>query len=269
MYDVLISPAAKADLDEIIRYIVLELENPIAAQTLSDKVDKRLSDLEEIAPDKTLSEKQQKERVLDVKGQLATAEKDWNRVFDCYFEIARMSESPKKPLVFPGKGFNAAVELMRAEKCAEARAMLERVRTLNLDYRSVLEAMDIEGRTYKVEKNFDAAWNLFKRTLEDKAFQEKGDLGGLVRKATATLKELKPAYAGVFAFVAVMSVRCPPAEKPMMPIRPGSSPRFGASCRTIRTARWASSHAVWCFAIPNGRGVRYMTTTAVIPFALR
>ena len=47
MYDVLISPAAKADLDEIIRYIVLELENPIAAQTLSDKVDERLSDLEE------------------------------------------------------------------------------------------------------------------------------------------------------------------------------------------------------------------------------
>lgn len=46
MYDVLISPAAKADLDEIIRYIVLELENPIAAQTLSDKVDERLSDLE-------------------------------------------------------------------------------------------------------------------------------------------------------------------------------------------------------------------------------
>ena len=48
MYDVLISPAAKADLDEIIRYIVLELENPIAAQTLSDKVDERLSDLEEM-----------------------------------------------------------------------------------------------------------------------------------------------------------------------------------------------------------------------------
>ena len=48
MYDVLISPAAKADLDEIIRYIVLELENPVAAQTLSDKVDERLSDLEEM-----------------------------------------------------------------------------------------------------------------------------------------------------------------------------------------------------------------------------
>ena len=51
MYDVLISPAAKADLDEIIRYIVLELENPVAAQTLSGKVDERLSDLEEM-PDK-------------------------------------------------------------------------------------------------------------------------------------------------------------------------------------------------------------------------
>ena len=158
-----------------------------------------LADLKAVAPDKTLSERQQKERILDAEGQLATAEKDWNRVFDCYFQIVTMSDS-KKPVIFPGKGFNAAVELMRAGKCAEARAMLDRVRTLNLDYRSVLEAMDIEGRTYKVEKNFDAAWNLFKRTLEDKAFQEKGDLGGLVRKATATLKELKPAYAGVFAF---------------------------------------------------------------------
>ena len=48
MYDVLISPAAKADLDEIIRYIVLELENPAAAQTLSNKVDERISDLEEM-----------------------------------------------------------------------------------------------------------------------------------------------------------------------------------------------------------------------------
>ena len=48
MYDVMISPAAKADLDEIIRYIVLELENPAAAQTLSDKVDERISDLEEM-----------------------------------------------------------------------------------------------------------------------------------------------------------------------------------------------------------------------------
>ena len=48
MYDVLISPAAKADLDEIVRYIVLELENPVASQTLSDKVDERLSDLEEM-----------------------------------------------------------------------------------------------------------------------------------------------------------------------------------------------------------------------------
>ena len=48
MYDVMISPAAKADLDEIIRYIVLELENPVAAQTLSDKVDERLSALEEM-----------------------------------------------------------------------------------------------------------------------------------------------------------------------------------------------------------------------------
>ena len=48
MYDVLISPAAKADLEEIIRYIVLELENPAAAQTLSNKVDERISDLEEM-----------------------------------------------------------------------------------------------------------------------------------------------------------------------------------------------------------------------------
>ena len=48
MYDVLISPVAKADLDEIIRYIVLELENPAAAQTLSNKVDERISDLEEM-----------------------------------------------------------------------------------------------------------------------------------------------------------------------------------------------------------------------------
>ena len=48
MYDVLISPAAKANLDEIIRYIVLELENPVAAQALSDKVDERISDLEEM-----------------------------------------------------------------------------------------------------------------------------------------------------------------------------------------------------------------------------
>ena len=48
MYDVLISPAAKADLDEIIRYIVLELENPAAAQTFSNKVDERISDLEEM-----------------------------------------------------------------------------------------------------------------------------------------------------------------------------------------------------------------------------
>ena len=165
-----------------------------------DAAKKALAGLEAVAPDKTLSEKQQKERVLDVKGQLATAEKDWDRVFDCYFKIAKMSENPKRPLVFSGKGFNAAVELMRANKCAEARAMLDRVRTLNLDYRSILEAVDIEGRTYKVEKNFDAAWTLFLRAIGDKGFQEKGDLGALVRKATATLKELKPAYAGVFAF---------------------------------------------------------------------
>ena len=48
MYDVLISPEAQANLDEIIRYIILELENPVSAQTLSDKVDERLSDLEEM-----------------------------------------------------------------------------------------------------------------------------------------------------------------------------------------------------------------------------
>jgi len=46
MYEVLVSPEADADLDQIIRYIAIDLRNPEAASALADKIDARLNDLE-------------------------------------------------------------------------------------------------------------------------------------------------------------------------------------------------------------------------------
>ena len=46
MYNVVISPSANADLFNILRYIAQELENPQAASSLADGVEKCYSDLQ-------------------------------------------------------------------------------------------------------------------------------------------------------------------------------------------------------------------------------
>ena len=53
------------------------------------------------------------------------------------------------------------------------------------------------------------------------------------------------AYAGVCELVASRSARCEPADMEITPIFSGSKPRFAASRRTRRTARWPSSQADW------------------------
>ena len=46
MYKVVISPSANADLFNVLRYIVQELENPQAATELADKIEKCYLDLQ-------------------------------------------------------------------------------------------------------------------------------------------------------------------------------------------------------------------------------
>ena len=69
----------------------------------------------------------------------------------------------------------------------------------------------------------------------------------------------------------VQAVRCPPAEKPSMPIRFGSIPHSPALLRTRLTARWASISACTggrSRGVPSRRGTRYFRTTPVTPIEL-
>lgn len=133
-------------------------------------------------------------------GTAYSAKNDWAK---CVAAFLKMSENhnPSFGCKFHLLGYDAIITVMRDGRTDEARGYLKRVRALDkLDTRDIPKCIDIEARTYKVDKNWSAFLKLYEDAFADTNLVAKAGAVTLINNAVTTYKEAKPGFTAVFEY---------------------------------------------------------------------